>query len=266
MMFTDDEALALSVGLLAASRLGLQHAAAAVASARAKLERVLPPRLKRRVKAVDGTITLDLRQRSGRAQDAVLAALTSAAETQTRVRLRYRAGERAETEREFDAYGLVYREGRWYAAGMCHLRRGLRTFRLDRVLSVLPLAVGFARPEGFDALSHVLHSVATLPRRFHAEVLLETDLSTARREVSVVLGVLEIVPEGVLLRVEVDDLGWLAKELARLPFDLTIRRPAALNRALKGWAAHLLAVSSRRPARLDNARGASRIARPCSIG
>jgi predicted DNA-binding transcriptional regulator YafY len=198
------------------------------------------------VKAVDTTITLDLRQRSGRAHDAVLAALTSAAETQTRVRLRYRAGERAETERDFDAYGLVYREGRWYAAGMCHLRRGLRTFRLDRVLSVAPLDVGFARPEGFDALSHLLHSVATLPRRFHAEVLLKTNLETARREVSVVLGILEVVDGGVLLRAEVEDLDWLAKELSRLPFELEIRRPAALSRALRDWAAHLLALSSRR--------------------
>ena len=52
MMFTDDEALALSVGLLAARGLGLAEAAPAVASAQAKLERVMPGGLKRRVRSV----------------------------------------------------------------------------------------------------------------------------------------------------------------------------------------------------------------------
>ncbi|MBC7988183.1 MAG: HTH domain-containing protein, partial [Luteimonas sp.] len=60
MMFTDDEALALSVGLLAARGLGLADAAPAVASAQAKLERVMPGNLKRRVRAVDETVALDL--------------------------------------------------------------------------------------------------------------------------------------------------------------------------------------------------------------
>src|SRR4030095_1717144 len=59
MMFTDDEALALSVGLLAARGLGLAHAAPAVASAQAKLERVMPAKLKQRVRAVNDTVTLE---------------------------------------------------------------------------------------------------------------------------------------------------------------------------------------------------------------
>jgi predicted DNA-binding transcriptional regulator YafY len=59
MMFTEDETLALSLGLLAARGLGLAEAAPAVASAQAKLERVMPDGLKRRVRAVDDTVRLD---------------------------------------------------------------------------------------------------------------------------------------------------------------------------------------------------------------
>src|SRR5258708_5478898 len=55
MMFTDDEALALSVGLLAARGLGLAAAAPAPASAQAKLERVMPANLNHRVRAVSQT-------------------------------------------------------------------------------------------------------------------------------------------------------------------------------------------------------------------
>ena len=60
MMFTDDEATALIVGLLAARRLGLGDAAPAVESALAKLERVMPSALRRRVRSLSEAIALDL--------------------------------------------------------------------------------------------------------------------------------------------------------------------------------------------------------------
>lgn len=52
MMFTDDETLALSLGLLVARQLGLADAAPAVASPQAKVERILPLNLKHRVRAL----------------------------------------------------------------------------------------------------------------------------------------------------------------------------------------------------------------------
>src|SRR5262252_1579952 len=51
MIFSDDEALALAVGLMAARGLGLAHTLPAMASARDKLERVFPMRLKQRLRA-----------------------------------------------------------------------------------------------------------------------------------------------------------------------------------------------------------------------
>src|SRR6266508_249144 len=59
MMFTNEEALALTVGLISARRLNLADADRAVESALAKLERVLPLELKGRVRALNETITLD---------------------------------------------------------------------------------------------------------------------------------------------------------------------------------------------------------------
>src|SRR5260221_13142791 len=60
MMFTNDEALALAIGLLAARRIGLGEAIPAAESARPKLEAVMPPNLKSRMQALTETITLDL--------------------------------------------------------------------------------------------------------------------------------------------------------------------------------------------------------------
>ncbi len=64
----------------------------------------------------------------------VLGLLCSASQERRRVRMAYQSRSDEQTEREFDPYGLVYRAGRWYIVGWCHLRRGLRSFRLDRVV------------------------------------------------------------------------------------------------------------------------------------
>ncbi len=239
MMFTDDETLALAMGLLAARGLGLAEAHVAVAGALAKLERVMPAQLKRRVRAVGETVAIGLSRSNPPGDNRALGALCEAAQTETRVRLRYRSRPGEETEREFDAYGLAYRGGCWYVVGWCHLRRGLRSFRLDRVVSVHVGDWRFSRPEGFDALAHVTMSVAMLKRAFSVEVLLETDLQTAQRELFPAVGVLEWTGEGVLLRGEVDSLPWFARELARLPFAFAIRKPAALRRALQTVAQNL---------------------------
>jgi predicted DNA-binding transcriptional regulator YafY len=242
MMFTADEALAVSVGLLAARELGLAAAAPAVASAQAKLERVLPSSVKRRVRAVDETVTLDFSRPTAPEDNSALVALTSAAQVQERVRLRYRGARREETERDFDTYGLAYRGGRWYAVGLCHASGALRSFRLDRVVSVRALAAGFARPPGFDALKHLAISIATLPRAHAIEVRLLTDLATARRELFPSAGVLEPTEDGVLLRSQADDLDWFARELARLPFGFEIHSPRALGDAVAALSKRLSRV------------------------
>ncbi|QNM95238.1 helix-turn-helix transcriptional regulator [Chitinimonas koreensis] len=241
MMFTDDEALALALGLLAARGLGLADAAPATESARAKLERVMPERLRRQVRALDATVTLEQSNAQPPGDNVALAVLSQAAQAQQRVRLHYRAASAAETAREVDPYALAHRDGRWYLVGHCHLRGGLRSFRLDRIGAVQPLPASFLRPTGFDALGHLADSIATLPRAHATRVRLHTDLAGARRAVFSSLGVLEAVDGGVLLHSQTDDLGWMALQLAALPFGFEIEAPAELGEALAAHARGLLA-------------------------
>ena len=127
--------------------------------------------------------------------------------------------------------------------GVCHLRQGLRSFRLDRVEAVQPLELHFERPADFDALAHVTASIATLPRAFAVQVLLRTDLARARREVFPALGVLEPTAQGVRLSGQTEDLPWFARELARLPFDFEVLAPPALREALEACAQRLLTLA-----------------------
>src|SRR5690348_13815024 len=237
LMLTDDEALAVTLGLLAAQGLGLGGAAPAVDGALTKIERVLPLALRERVRALRETVSLDVAPREEvRAPGGNWVPLFSAAaHNGQRVRMRYgrREGEGEESERALDPYGLVYRAGRWYVVGYCHLRRGVRVFRLDRMLAAAPTEERFKPPADFDPLAYAVASFAAIPARWLVEVLLETTLERVRFAVPPDFATLEETPEGVVLRAYDDDLEHTAHLLAGLGCALRVRQPPELCAALR---------------------------------
>jgi predicted DNA-binding transcriptional regulator YafY len=236
MMFTEEEALALSLGLLVSRRLGLAEAAPAVEGALAKLDRVLPDQLRGRVQAVQGALAFTPLRGTNRPSDpATLIALTSAAQGTRRVHLRYRTGDDL-TERDIDPYGVVHHQGRWYVVGWCHLRDDVRMFRLDRIMGLEPRTELFARPADFDCAEYVLHSLATIPYGWPIEVLLELTLDEARRRIAPDTGTLEAVRDGVLLRTQADHLDWMARLLVQIGCPFRVVHPPELRDALREMA------------------------------
>jgi len=244
MMFTNTEALSLALGLLAVENLSLSEVAPAVESARAKLERVLPLEMQGQFRALAEVIAFDWNRNRLTSSSQLILSLSTAVQQRRRVHLLYRSGDGDETGREFDPYGLVYLQGRWYAVGWCHLRRGLRSFRLDRILQLEPGAQTFTPPAHFDAIAYLQQSIASLPRRFNFEILLKTDPASAAAEVRESLGSLEPVEDGVLLRGGADDLEWVARQLAAFSFDFVVIEPEALRSHLRDLAEKLLSHAS----------------------
>lgn len=245
LMFSEEEALAVVVGLLAVRRQGLGVAAAAVEGALAKVDRVLPTAVRERVGAVGETSALDLRAADGPPVSASVVALGTAAHQGRRVRLRYRARSREETERAFDPYGVVFHAGAWYAAGHCHLRGGIRVFRLDRVLDIAPddEAATFARPDGFDGLAVVRRSLAAAPRAFPFVVTVATTREEAQRRLPAATATLDETTDGIVLRSTTDSPDWLAGILAGLECDVVVHDPPELRAALRRLAGRLLVMA-----------------------
>ncbi|MGZ5081526.1 MAG: helix-turn-helix transcriptional regulator [Usitatibacter sp.] len=239
MMFTDEEAQALSLGLIAARGLGLADAAPAIESVQAKLDRVLPSAPRRTIAALRESVALQTGEPGTNADAKLLRVLSESAQMRRTSSLRYRAADGALTSRDFDVYGLVFRAGRWYVVGHCHLRAGLRTLRLDRVAHADILEHAFTRPEGFDAAAYLTRALATLPRGTPVEVFLLTDLAFARRELPESMGLADACDGGVLLRGSADELDWYARELMRLPFRFEVRSPVALRSMLAKLASEL---------------------------
>jgi predicted DNA-binding transcriptional regulator YafY len=60
-------------------------------------------------------------------------------------------GRQEATRRRVDPYGLTFKIGAWYVVGHCHLRKGIRTFALDRIKWLrIEEAVRFRYPTDFD--------------------------------------------------------------------------------------------------------------------
>jgi predicted DNA-binding transcriptional regulator YafY len=243
LMFSDDEALVVTLGLLAARRLGLAADAPAVEGALAKIERVLPPALRERLQAVQAALVLDLARAEVSPSADLVVELSAAAQAGRRVWMRYSNDRGDETARTFDPYGIVFRQGRWYVVGHCHLRGALRLFRLDRVAELRPIDESFARPEGFDAAAFVVQSLATIPNTWEVEVLLLAPIAEARRRLSPIFGTLEESEAGVLLRAQGDHLSWMARELVAAGLPLRVIRPDALRDELRALAQSILAMA-----------------------
>ena len=243
LMFSDAEGVALSMGLLFAGQLGLADTVAGADNAQAKLLRVMPPALRDQLRAVASTVQLELSQPVATLGSGVLLTMGAAAEQRARVRLCYCAADQASTERDFDCYGLAWRAGRWYAVGHCHLRGGLRSFRLDRIQSLQVLPTRFVPPFDFDAVRHLALGLATLPRTHAITVRLHTDLASARAELFDALGLFHPAGAVVMLYSQADDLGWFARQLAQVSFRFEVVSPPELNEALQAHARHLLALT-----------------------
>src|SRR6202167_6328276 len=167
LMLSDDEALAVMLGLVAGRRRGLvTTTGTASETAAAKIRRVLPERLARRLDAVLGSLAFTTPPDEAPAPDiGVLLSIADAVRHRRPVSIRYTAAGGRRSERTFHPYGLVVHSGRWYVTGADPGIGEDRTFRLDRITDARTLPGSVEPPAGLDPAQHVLSGLATTPYR-----------------------------------------------------------------------------------------------------
>ncbi len=235
LMLTDDEAVAVALGVQAAGRLGLSGSEEAVDGALAKIHRVLPDGLRRRVEALESTLDFTARAtRKAPVTGNTVLVLAEAIRRRHRIRVTYRAYSGDETRRELSPHGLVVHSGRWYLAAHDHLREDLRTFRVDRMLRLrVTSETADDRPEGFDPVAYVRTSLARVPWGWEVEVVLELPVEEAVRRVPATLAELSDEDGVTVLRMRADSLDWAATVLAGLGCSFTIRGPEELRTSVR---------------------------------
>lgn len=242
LLFSEDEGVALILGLLGLRHTGLALAPEAVEGALAKVDRVLPAAARARVQALQAHLALDAPGESS-ADGTLVVLLSEAAARGQSVVLRYRSERGEETERVVDPYGVVAAMRSWYLVGYCHLRQGLRLFRLDRIQDAAPREERFTPPSDFDALGYVLPRIAAWGGSGAVEVVLGLNMAQARRRVPPGTSTLEPASDGVILRTQAHNLDALARFLLGLGCSLAVREPPALKDALRRVAREIMHVA-----------------------
>ena len=246
LMLSDDEAVVVALGVIAAGRLGLTASEETIDAAQAKIHRVLPDALRRRVEALESSLDFTTAAPAGApvAGETVLL-VADAIRRRRRLRTGYRSFSGEDSQRDLSPHGLVVHSGRWYLAAFDHGRDAMRTFRVDRMRRpAVGDADAVAPPDGFDAATHVTRSLARVPWPHEVVVLLMLSLEEATRRLPSTLAELSESDGGTLLRMRVTSLDWTANVLAGLGCDFTIRAPDEL-RASVGALADRLAGGAR---------------------
>jgi predicted DNA-binding transcriptional regulator YafY len=259
LMLSDDEALAVLLGLVAGRRTGLATATGTASeTAAAKIRRVLPGRLARRLDAVLGSLAFTSPPGQTPAPDAaVLLSIADAVRHRRPVLIRYTAADGRRSERTLHPYGLVAHSGRWYVTGADPGIGQDRTFRLDRIAGARTLPGSFEPPAGLDPAQHVLSGLATTPYRHDVTLAIQGTIEQIRARLPAsVATVQELPPAGDAdpqtepwYRVELhaERLDWLPPLLASLDRPFAIEQPDEL-RDLTAALASRLATSARRNA------------------
>lgn len=239
LMFTDDEAVAVVLGLVAGQRMGL-GGPVHTGSALAKVRRVLPDAASDRIESLLTTADFTALPRPAVPLGSeVLLSLAAAARDRHPVRITYTAWAGGHGSRVLEPYGLVFHSGRWYVTGHDSVSGEVRTFRLDRITEAESIEGSFEVPEGFDPTGHVLAGLASVPYAHEVVVLLRTEVAEARRRLPRVVGDLTEVEGGVRLTMRAERLDGAARMLAGLPWRFTVEHPDALRDEIRKLAAQL---------------------------
>ena len=234
LLLDDDEAVAVAVGLRTAaggSVTGIQETSL---RALAKLEQVLPSRLRHRVRAMHAA-TVEIPVPGPTVDPEVLTAIAGACRDHQRLRFDYRDHDGSASIRTVEPHRLAHDRGRWYLVAWDVDRQDWRTFRADRIQPRIPTGPRFAPrdpPDG-DVATYLLRGVGSATWRYRARVRVHAPAAaiTGRLPPAVLV---EVVDEHTcIVNVGSDTPQMLAAYLGMLDADFDLMEPPELVEQLR---------------------------------
>jgi predicted DNA-binding transcriptional regulator YafY len=227
LLLDEEEAVAVAVGLRTAASVGVAGIEETSVRALAKLEQVLPSRLRRRVNAV-GAATVPYPGTGPAVDPETLAIIAGAVRDHERLRFKYRAREGQDSRRVVEPHGLVHTGKRWYLVAFDTGRDEWRTFRVDRIGGRPATDRRFTprEPPAKDIANYVSQSVSSARNQWQAKVILHAPIDEVSPRVPRTVGTLEAIDERTtLLRTGADWLGGLAVYVADIGVDFEVVEP-----------------------------------------
>lgn len=233
LLFTNEEAFALSLGLRALRQLGLAAFAPATEGTLAKLGRVLPEPLRESLETVEDVIAIEPGPWVVSTSVDLLIRAASAIRACRRLRFLYRSHTGADSRREINPYAVLHTDGRWYLIGYCLSRKDMRTFRLDRVSQLEMRNATFKRPANFNSRSYFNQRMPFISSEFDIDVWIDMPFEEAERTFAPWRVATEKDQEGTRLRCSRDRLELFAAMLLGMGHRIVIHKPEALRETFR---------------------------------
>src|SRR5712672_1129176 len=173
LLLDDEEAVAVAIGLRTAANGSIAGIEETSVRALAKLQQVLPSRLRRQVSAFQ-TYAMPMPSQGPQVDPDVLTVIASACRDHERLRFDYQAHSGAASRRSVEPYRLVNDRRRWYLVAWDVDRDAWRTFRVDRIEPRTPSGPRFAPralPPDPEIAAQVARGVAEATWRYRARVI-----------------------------------------------------------------------------------------------
>jgi predicted DNA-binding transcriptional regulator YafY len=241
LLLDDDEALAVALGLRVSATTAVGGLEDSSLSALAKLEHVLPARLRSRLEDISAATTSTVGSSRTQVDHASLAVVAAVIRRRERLRLGYVDNEGTATQRHVEPVRLVHTGRRWYLVAFDIDRDDWRTFRLDRVSSPMATGMRASSRRGPDPVDLVQRGITVDAWRHASTVILRCPVDTANRLVPPTVGTVEAIDEETSrLIIGADEMGWLARYLLSLPVVFEVETPAELRAELAAIGRELL--------------------------
>lgn len=230
LLLDDEEAIAVALGLRISATTAVGGLEDSSLSALAKLEHVLPARLRSRLEDISDATTSTLLGSRTEVDHATLALVASTTRKRERLRLDYVDGEGKSTERHIEPVRLVHTGRRWYLVAFDLDRDDWRTFRLDRVSNPLSTGMRAARRRGPDPVELVQRGITVESWRHRASVVLYATAERAAQEIPPTVGTIEPIDgSSCRLLIGADEMDWLARYLLSIHVRFEVESPQELR-------------------------------------
>lgn len=240
LLLDDAEAVAIAVSLRSGMDAYSGVSQTAVRTL-AKLQQLLPPRLHKRISALNAT-TVSLAGQVERVDPEVLVALANACRDYRSVTLLYRDRVDRLSTRLIEPLRLAHTGNlRWYLVAWDLSRDAWRTFRVDRIDGVPVLGAPFnPRPAPPDLKRYVTNAISSAPYRFRAKFRLLGSMASVARGTPPWVGVLEPLDEThCLLSTGADSPEALVLQVMLCGVDFDLIEPTELRQPMAKIAARL---------------------------
>ncbi|MEV5877375.1 YafY family protein [Streptomyces sp. NPDC052101] len=232
LLLDDEEAVAVTVALRTAAQGAVPGTAETSLQALAKLEQVLPSRLRRRVRTLQAyTVAVPADRPVPTISADVLTTLVSACRDRERLRFDYLDHTGRPTRRLVEPYRAVNWGHRWYLLAWDVEREDWRTFRVDRIEPRTPTGPRFTPRElpGGDAAAYVSQRVSGAAWRYHTRVIVHAPATAVIERINPAVGTVEALDaDTCVLITGADTVQTLAVYLGMLDFDFDVTEPAEL--------------------------------------